>query len=477
MTAEARQLRAAVNEGSWRASPASFRDPAGFIFHSGGVLYRQVNRAYRADFEKLNGSGLYRSLVERGLLVRHEEVTGVEADPERALTVIRPEPVDFISYPYEWSFSQLQDAALLTLDVQLAALERGMSLKDASAYNVQFQRGRPIFIDTLSFETYVEGRPWVAYRQFCKHFLAPLALMALKDVSLGQLLRVHVDGIPLELASKLLPARTWFRFGLLTHLHLHARAQQAYSGTEGRRAGERQRVARVSRLGLQGLLGGLRKQVSKLSWRPPKTEWGGYYRATNYSDQAFEEKRRWVAEFLELAAPETVWDLGANTGVFSRLASERGASTVAFDIDPVAVEDNYTRVRAEEPKALLPLLLDLTNPSPGLGWSGTERDSLAGRGPVDCVMALALIHHLAISNNVPLVRVSQFLAGLGRHLIIEFVPKADSQVQRLLSGREDIFEDYDRAGFEAAFRRHFTIERSEPVKGTERILYFMKALP
>lgn len=454
--------------------PASFRDPSGFIFRSNGTLYRQVNRQYRADYDKLMGSGLYRELVEKGWLVAHEEVDSIERETQDAYKVLRPELIDFISYPYEWAFTQLQDAALVTLDIQLASLERGLSLKDASAYNVQFRQGRPVFIDTLSFEIYEEGQPWVAYRQFCMHFLAPLALMARRDARLSLLMRTYIDGIPLDLASKLLPIQTWFSFGMLSHIHLHARAERAFSRTEGKRQGERNHAGKVSKLGLQGVLHGLRQLIASLSWRPTGTEWGDYYDATNYSSEAFGEKERLVTDFLHAIAPKRVWDLGANTGVFSRLASSQGIPTVAFDVDVAAVERNHLRLKNEGPAPLLPLVLDLTNPSPGLGWAGTERDSLASRGPVDCVLALALVHHLAISNNVPLGRIADFFALLGKNLIIEFVPKEDSQVQRLLSGRPDIFPDYTQTGFETAFKRAFGIERRERVQGSERVLYWMR---
>lgn len=451
-------------------SAASFRDPAGFMFTRGSVLYRQVNEIYRSDYDLLMSSGLYNGLVGRGWLVPHEEVDEPAA-AEGAYKILRPQKVDFVSYPYEWAFSQLKDAALLTLDVQLLALEHGLSLKDASAYNVQFSGGQPVLIDTLSFERYEEGRPWVAYRQFCQHFLAPLALMARTDIRLNQLLRTYIDGVPLDLASKLLPRRTRWRPGLAMHIHWHARSQRAHASTDGNR---QKRTIKVSRLGLAGLLQGLRKLVGRLNWEPMGTEWAEYYQATNYSDAAFEHKQRLVSEYLATVQPRRVWDLGANTGVFSRLASRSGAATVAFDIDPAAVEINYREASNNGEPNLLPLLLDLTNPSPGLGWSGTERDSLRGRGPVDCAMALALIHHLAISNNVPLTNVAAFLAQLCEHLIIEFVPKADSQVRRLLSSREDVFDQYDQPHFEAAFETYFTIIRSERVENTERTLYLMK---
>jgi ribosomal protein L11 methylase PrmA len=259
------------------------------------------------------------------------------------------------------------------------------------------------------------------------------------------------------------------------HLHLHARAQRSHAATTdgGEASASRARAVSVSLRGLQGLLQGLRGTVAKLAWKPAGTEWGDYYQATNYDEAAFSQKRRLVEDFLAAAAPRTVWDLGANTGVFSRIASRAGADTVAFDIDPAAVEYNWREARREGGAQPLPLLLDLTNPSPGLGWAGAERASLEQRGPADCVMALALIHHIAISNNVPLANVARYLSRLGRHLIIEFVPKADSQVRRLLASREDIFGNYDQAGFEAAFSTCFNIVRAEPIPGSERTLYLM----
>lgn len=454
--------------------PASFRDPAGFVFMRDDELFRQVNMAGAEAYDQLMASGLHAELVSRGWLVSHSEADVPPCTPG-AHRVLRPERIGFISYPYEWSFSQLQDAALLTIDAQLLAIEHGMSLKDASAYNVQFRDGKPILIDTLSFEPYAEGRPWVAYRQFCQHFLAPLALMARVDIRLSQLLRTNIDGVPLDLAGRLLPYSTRANLGLGMHIHLHARSQRAYAPTEdaGERAATARKQVRVSKRGLVGLLGSLRTTIGKLSWKPAGTEWGDYYQATNYDEAAFDDKHRLVGEFLSQAAPHTVWDLGANTGVFSRIASRAGADTVAFDIDPAAVERNYRQSRHEGGRQPLPLLLDLTNPSPGQGWAGTERDSLASRGPVDCAMALALIHHIAISNNVPFVRVAGYLASLCRQLIIEFVPKEDSQVKRLLSSREDIFGDYDQRGFEAAFSTCFDILRTEPVQGTHRTLYLM----
>jgi len=457
------------NPNSRTIVPASFRDPSGFLFESGGVLYRQVNTCYREHFDQLMGSGLYEALTAKGLLIDHQPAKVDSPAAETCYQIIQPQRLKFISYPYEWCFGQFRDAALLTLDIADLALRHGMMLKDASAYNVQFTDAGPIFIDTLSFATYQENEPWVAYRQFCQHFLAPLALMAYTDVRLQQLLRIYLDGVPLDLAAALLPIKSRFQLGLLSHLHLHAKSQQRYAGKMETKA----RSARVSRLALQGLLDHLRSTVKKLAWKPQGTEWADYYSDTNYTEKGLEVKKALVKSFLEKVQPRTVWDLGANTGVFSQVAAALGADTLAFDIDPAAVEKNYRLCREHQQQRVLPLLMDLTNPSAAIGWALEERTSLLERGPADSVLALALIHHLAIGNNVPLQRIAQFFSRLGRTLIIEFVPKTDSQVRRLLVTREDIFVDYHQAAFESAWQRYFTIDEKADILDSQRTVYRM----
>ncbi len=448
----------------------SFRDPSGFVFRRQGLVYRQINPQAREDYDLLMSSGLYQSLRDQGLLIPHVEVGAEAAYSGDAYQVIQPEVVPFISYPYEWCFSQLQDGALATLDILRRALGKGMILKDASAYNLQLRRGRMTMIDTLSLERYREGEPWVGYRQFCQHFLAPLALMSHVDVRLGQLLHVYIDGIPLDLASRLLPRRTRLRFGLLTHIHLHARSQQRFANSSATPTTGK----KVAKNSLLGLIDSLENAVRRLHWQPSGTEWAEYTSETHYTDRARDEKSRLVSEMLDRDPPDSVWDLGANTGEFSRIASTRGVTTVSFDGDPAAVEQNYLRCREERDSMLTPLLLDLTNPSPGLGWSHSERSSWLERGPTHTALALALVHHLAISNNVPLPVLSTFFARLCRNLIIEFVPKDDEKVRILLASREDIFPDYDQAGFERAFERDFVIETKEKITDTHRTLYSMR---
>lgn len=449
----------------------SFRDPSGFVVVKDGQIYRQVNQVYKGNYDQLLSSGLYDALAERDLLIPHTEMDLERAITEDAYKVLKPEPIPFVTYPYEWCFSQLKDAALLTLDVQRKSLDLGMSLKDSSAYNVQFRRGKPILIDTLSFEQYREGQPWIAYRQFCQHFLAPLALMSYVDVRLHRLLRVHLDGVPLDLASRLLPLRTWVSLGLLSHIHLHAQAQIRFAdqgvSSNGRRMG---------RTALLGLVDSLRSTIQNLKWAPGSTEWHDYYEIINYSKAALDHKKRQVTSMLNAITPvpTSVWDLGANTGLFSRIASDRGIATLSLDLDPSAVEENYQETIARGETNLLPLILDLTNPSPGIGWENRERASLLERGPADVVLALALIHHLAISNNLPFRKIAHLLSQLCRSLIIEFVPKADSQVEKLLLSREDVFEEYDGVNFEREFNEFFVIRQSEIIPGTERTLYLMR---
>lgn len=455
------------NEG---VIPSSFRDPSGFLFYQDGFIFRQVNASYQSDYELLTSSGLYDSLVDAGLLISHKEVELPAPIPAIAFKILKPELVPFISYPYEWSFSQLKDAALTTLKIQQVALDFGMSLKDSSAYNIQFNKGKPVLIDSLSFEKYREGEPWVAYRQFCQHFLAPLALMSYTDIRLSQLLRIYLDGIPLDLASSLLPRRTNFRFSLLSHIHLHARSQKRYSDKPVEVS--KRRMGRNSFL---GLIDNLQNAIKKLTWQEQETDWAEYYDETNYSTKAFEHKRQLVDKFLEKSDPEIVWDLGANTGVFSRIASDKGALVMSFDVDPGAVEKNYLESVRRGDTKLLPLLLDLTNPSPDCGWGTQERNSIISRGPSDTALALALIHHLAISNNLPFDRIAAFLVQICQSLIIEFVPKEDSQVQRLLMSREDIFPNYTREAFEHEFAKYFTLQEVVKVDGSERTLFLMTA--
>ena len=449
---------------------SSFRDPSGFLFYYEGTLYRQINQSYKENYEHLTTSGLYDELANAKLFISHQSADDVlPYDKGKVYKIIKPEKIPFISYPYEWSFSQLKQAALATLDIQQIAMDFGMTLKDGSAYNIQFKDCKPILIDTLSFEMYQKSDIWKPYRQFCSHFLAPLALMAHKDVRLNQLLKNYIDGIPLDMTSAILPNKMFFSYSLLAHIYAHAKSQKHY-GDKKIQATKR----KLSKNQLIGLVASLHSGIQKLNWSPKGTEWADYYSDTSYSKKAFEQKKSVVSDWLDGTKPSIVWDLGANTGVFSRLASSKEFFTVSFDIDPAAVEQNFLNAQKNADKNILPLLLDLANPSPNLGWANSERQSFADRGPADVVMALALIHHLAISNNLPLSKIAAFFQTVSKLLIIEFIPKTDPQVGRLLATREDTFDDYDLESFEDAFGTFFDIRQKIQLNDSERTLYLMQ---
>lgn len=452
-------------------SAASFKDPSGFIYQDNGTIYRQINPIYKKDFDFLINSGLYERLKKEKLLISHSEVDIKYAHNKKAYKVIKPKFIPFISYPYGWSFSMHKDAALLTLKIQKIAMEYGMSLKDASAFNIQFLDGCPIFIDTPSFEKYREGLPWVAYRQFCQHFLGPLSLMTYTDIRLSQLFKIYLDGVPLDLVSKLLPKSTYFNMMLLLHIHIHAQSQNKWADKQ---VNVKKQNIKISKIQLLALLDNLSTGIEKLKLKETKTEWGDYYTFTNYDKVAFDNKSQIVRKFIKISKPKTVWDMGANDGHFSRISANYGAKTVAFDIDPIAVEKNYLEIKKSKEKNMLPILLDLVNPTSDYGWANEERIALIKRGPADTVMALALIHHLAIGNNLPIRKIAKFFSKLGRFLIIEFVPKKDSQVKKLLASREDIFPDYTQEYFESEFGNFFTLLYKNKVKNSLRTIYLYK---
>jgi hypothetical protein len=449
---------------------SSFRDPSGYIFNNNDKFYRVVNNSYKENLDHLEDSGLYDKLLESKKVIPYEQVLNTSLDSDKDVyKVIIPEQLGFVSYPYEWCFSQLKDAALLTLDIQRESLKYDMSLKDASAYNVQFHRGLPVMIDTLSFEKYSEGDPWVAYKQFCQHFLAPLALASYVDIKSIKLLQLYIDGIPLDYAIKQLPVRFIAKFSIFIHLYLHAKAQNSNANNF------KIRKNNVSKVAMLGLISSLRSAIDSLKWAPVGTEWGEYYQATNYSTSSMSKKHQVIDEIIFSLSPSVLWDIGGNNGEFTRIASNKGIDSILFDIDYASIEKSYRKSKKEKERNLASFVMDFTNPSPSIGWNNKERLSIFNRKPADMVLALALIHHLCISNNLPFNFVMEFFARItSKYLVIEFVPKSDSQVKRLLKTREDIFINYNQNNFENNFMNLFNIIKTIKVDDSERVIYLME---
>jgi hypothetical protein len=456
------------------ASPntASFRDPDGYVFQEDGCWYRAITPRGLPVLEHLEHSGLYAELTRAGLLASHE--TTPHTTIENATRVLLPEQVPFVSYASEWGFAQLKDAARLTLDVHERALNRGAWMVDAATSNVQFLRGAPKLIDTLSVKPLQPGIPWTAYRQFCEQFLAPLSLAATHGSGALAFLRAFPEGMPLPLVSRLLPWRTWLKPGLLTHLHAHALAiRAATSGAKRSKPAHRP----VSLNALKGLARSLAGCIEGLRAARPRAAWLGYYEQDMLVDGYLQQKERIVGGWIESRKPKSVWDAGANTGQFSRLAATNGASVIALEAEPACVDRIYVECCRKARLDVLPLVMDLAQPTPAGGWALRERRSLTDRGRPDLILALAVVHHLALGRNLPLPMIADFLASLAPHLIIEFVPKTDPNAQRLLAFREDIFPAYTQEGFEAAFGGHYTIEARQPLERTERWLYLLHRRP
>jgi ribosomal protein L11 methylase PrmA len=455
------------------ADAGSFRDRSGKVYHAGRDIFRSVSRRAAEDYGHALKSGLLDKLMAADKLVATQEVdqrvlseAGIETE-----IVLRHQPIPFISYPYEWPFSLLKSAALLHLDIHIEALQHGITLSDASAYNVQFRGVAPVFIDVLSFRRYREGEPWAAHRQFCEQFLNPLLLRALFGIAHNDWYRGRLEGIGTQELADLLP---WWRnlsFHLLTQVTLQARLQRAAAVDSGAYI-KRAKQTLLSKRARRAILEELRRWISDL--RPLKstaTTWQHYAEQTTYADEERQVKGRFIAAFCRDTKPDTLWDIGCNTGDYAEVALSHGAKrVVGFDFDQGALERATARAKAKS-LDLLPLYQDGANPSPSQGWMGHERRSTQERGGADALIALAFEHHLAIGRNVPLDQLVAWLVSLAPKGIIEFVQKSDPTVQQLLALREDIFSDYDAARFEAALRSKARIVAAEQVSAQGRTLY------
>jgi 2-polyprenyl-3-methyl-5-hydroxy-6-metoxy-1,4-benzoquinol methylase len=449
-----------------QSHPASYRDTAGFVFLQDGNIYRYVHPAYEVHYTQLMNSGLYDELAKKTKLIAHTEITETGKFGFNDGRVLLPEQIPFISYPYEWCFDMWKDAALLTLQIAMGSLKKGMILKDATPFNIQFYKGRPVFIDTLSFENYEEGKPWVAYRQFSECFLAPLLLMHYCHPGTNRLFAVYPNGIPIDVLASLLPKRSRWNMNTLLHVHLQAK----FSGTKKTKpAGENN----FSKQKLEILLKGLESFVQKLSPKKVKTTWDDYYTDTILGKDYLDAKTTLVNSFISEIDCATVIDLGANDGHFSLLFAEN-KNVIATDADPNCINELYLKIKRDGRANILPLVNDLTTPSPAIGWNNSERGSLTSRLKADLVLALALVHHLAIANNVPLALIADWLQPMGAYLIIEFIPKSDEKVKLLLQNRKDIFDSYNIDDFRSIFAAAYQILKEEKVGNTGRVLFLMK---
>lgn len=450
--------------------PSSFRDPSGYVFLDKSVFKRVINPLYFKQYYSLKDSGFFDKLFQNKLLVPH-----IEENANDFEIVLVPEQIPFITYPYEWSFLQYKEAALLTLKIQKYALEHGYSLKDASAFNVTFHEGRALFIDTLSFDFYKDNEPWRAYKQFVTHFLGPLLLAHYHGAQSLKLLSNFMDGIPIKMLASLLPFKTKLNPFLYSNVHLLAKFEAKHNDDyEGKL-----KQTHLSKKAQLNIISSLYDFIKKLALKE-HSEWGDYYNKTNYSDDAFKIKSEIINTWVDTVKPKTLIDVGGNDGTFVRRIHLDLEQALVCDIDNNAVDYNYKTIKSNKEKYMLPFVLDVLNPSADIGFNNTERTSFINRIKTyapDVTLALAVIHHMTLSGNVTFNMSAFFFADFSKHLIIEFPQSGDSWVERLLKTKGDFrshFDFYTEENFEKAYLEWFEIIEKKQIPNSKRVMYFLK---
>jgi len=458
------------------AEPASFRDPASTVFYLDGRVLRGLSDDGAAEYRALAATRFFKRALEAGEIVATTPLAPGSLPGQASRSawplILEHERVPLVSYPYEWTFSMLKAAALLHLDLLERALAEGLTTKDGYAYNLQFLGARPVFIDVGSFERVRPGEPWAGYRQFCQTLLYPLLLTAHKGVRFQPWLRGAVQGIPPAEVRRLFGRGDLARAGVLKHVVLHQAMDARFSTARASQTRQELKAAGFSTELQAATVRAIRKLVAGLRWRAGESAWSGYQRTSTYSDGERERKKAFVARSAAAGPVGLCFDLGANDGTYSRIAAEHSRYVVAADADDLTVDLMFQALASDGERRILPLVMDLCDPSPSLGWRGRERMGFFERGRPDLVLALALIHHLAITGNVPLAELVDWWHGLGGRLVVEFVDPADPMADRLLANKPaGMHGDYRREVFERLLESRFdVVEREELPSGT-RVLY------
>lgn len=423
----------------------------GITFTRQGRTFRQVNRSYADPYNHLMDSGLYRKLAGAGAIIRHKESGLKHALDENAYRVIQLQTMPFVTYPYEWAFSQWRDAALHVLDIQETALEFGMTLDETCVFDMQFMGGKPIFTDTFAFEMFKAGQAWKAYRQFVQQFIAPLALMALVDIHLGQLLRTYPDGLPLSLVSALLPVRTRLNFMLNTHINPNERE--------------------LKRTDLADLFVSLREAITGLNYQATEHDLDVSGIANPFAEMTVNHEHLLIREYIGELAPAVVWDVNAVDSQHSHLAHEQQATVFAFS-DNLYVVENLYREFVGIAATVTPLYVDWANPSPAGGWANREQRTIGARANADVLLAVGLAQRLHVRHHIAFDAIAGYFARLAPHMIVDFAPITDPGVIALQIPGQNV--SYTQAQFESAFAEAYEIVRAERIKHTERILYMLQ---
>lgn len=447
-------------ETSIKRDSGSFKDPAGYVFIANDHVIRTVNPIASNSFQEILKTGLIDLLIEKGLVIPTEidqtyvnsNLSDISPRGETPSFVLKHPKIPFISYPYEWTFEQLQDAALTHLNIQIAALEHNVVLSDASPFNMQFFENRILHIDVLSFKPYIDDEPWGSYNQFCKHFILPLLIEAWAGIPFQPMLRGKIDGLNFADTISILPKhRLWSSLNGILHVAFQSMLLSKTNSSSTTTASKRRYLSKTKHL---AMLSELHVWIKKLrSGRKALTYWNDYAIINSYSDGMRETKEKFIENWASLYLKNgTIWDIGGNTGDYSEIALKAGVkSSIVLDSDLDSLKKTYEK--SKNGLNILPVVMDIADPSPQLGWNQKERAGLNERTKPDGVIALAVIHHLAIGRNIPLQDIIQWIVGIAPSGVIEFVPKTDPMVQEMLSEREDVFLDYDESHFFAYLQK------------------------
>jgi 16S rRNA A1518/A1519 N6-dimethyltransferase RsmA/KsgA/DIM1 with predicted DNA glycosylase/AP lyase activity len=447
---------------------SSFRDPSGYVFKDENSIKRIINPIYFPQYNALTNNGFYNKLFDKNFLIPHKEISKNEDQ-----IVIEPHTIPFINYPYEWSFLQYKHAALLTLKIQKYCLENNFTLKDATAFNITFHEGKPIFIDSLSFDFYIENTPWHAYKQFIMHFLGPLVLSYYYGLDYLKILSYDIDGISIEKLSKLLPTKSYLSTTILTNIHLLAKFEKKYASDKKSGKNNLSKTSQIK------LLEGIYDFIKNLKVKE-NTEWDHYYNQTNYKDDAISIKKELTKQWFDSINGKTLIDIGGNDGTFSRQLLQRASLLLVADVDANAVEQNYKQTIANKEKTIVPIVIDVLNPPANYGFNNKERFSFIDRVhelKLDGCLALAVIHHITLTGNIPFGLSAQFFAKMANNLLIEFPTREDSWVQFLLESKREFanhFDFYNEENFESEYAVFYNIVKKEVIPNTNRILYSLK---
>ena len=448
---------------------SSFRDDAGQIFNFKNRIFRSIKNDYIENYNFIKNQDIYQILINKNLLINSWEPKDQDLTSQNIDNVnkfLEHEKLENWSYPYEWTFSQLKKAAIFHLDFQLFLLEKNISLKDASAYNIQFKNNKPIFIDILSLQKLDENTPWQGHKQFCEEFLNPLVFSSYFNLPFNEIYKGNLNGISNRQIINLLGYKIFFSFSLLINVYF----TESLSGKSGVSKKKKERSYKQSQY---FLINNLKKFIKKLKYKKNKSTWSNYSNTHSYSIESEIEKENILKSYISINKPYSLIDIGCNDGKYSFLAKESGVKKIiALDYDMQCLE----KIELDNNEIVTPLYADLSNLSSSIGWNNKEKKSFIERFNFDFSLSFAVVHHLVISKNIPLYEVLNFIIKLSKKGLVEFIPNDDEMVKRMKMFKTKAYDDYNLENFLKILNKNCNTVKVHELKGSKRkIIYYEKS--